>query len=61
LFLDVGNKNSNSFWEANLPPEDELCKQPSPEQRASFIRRKYKKRKYKKVLEGLNTQEELNK
>ncbi|XP_052457293.1 arf-GAP with Rho-GAP domain, ANK repeat and PH domain-containing protein 2 [Carassius gibelio] len=61
LFLDVGNKNSNSFWEANLPPEDELCKQPSPEQRASFIRRKYKTRKYKKVLECLNTQEELNK
>uniref|UniRef100_A0A8C2H1C4 ArfGAP with RhoGAP domain, ankyrin repeat and PH domain 2 n=1 Tax=Cyprinus carpio TaxID=7962 RepID=A0A8C2H1C4_CYPCA len=61
LFLDVGNKNSNSFWEANLPPEDELCKQPSPEQRASFICRKYKKRKYKKVLECLNTQEELNK
>ncbi|RXN32713.1 arf-GAP with Rho-GAP ANK repeat and PH domain-containing 2 isoform X1 [Labeo rohita] len=61
LFLDVGNKNSNSFWEANLPPEDELCKQPTLEQRASFIRRKYKKRKYKKVLERLNTQEELNK
>uniref|UniRef100_A0A8C1GH92 ArfGAP with RhoGAP domain, ankyrin repeat and PH domain 2 n=1 Tax=Cyprinus carpio TaxID=7962 RepID=A0A8C1GH92_CYPCA len=61
LFLDVGNKNSNSFWEANLPPEEELCMQPSLEQRASFIRRKYKKRKYKKVLEGLNTQEELNK
>ncbi|XP_016112302.1 arf-GAP with Rho-GAP domain, ANK repeat and PH domain-containing protein 2-like [Sinocyclocheilus grahami] len=61
LFLDVGNTNSNSFWEANLPPEDKLCKQPSPEQRASFIRRKYNKRKYKKVLEGLNTQEELNK
>ncbi|XP_043100575.1 arf-GAP with Rho-GAP domain, ANK repeat and PH domain-containing protein 2 isoform X2 [Puntigrus tetrazona] len=61
LFLDVGNKNSNSFWEANLPPEQELCMQPSLEQRASFVRRKYKKRKYKKVLEGLNTQEELNK
>ncbi|XP_026123802.1 arf-GAP with Rho-GAP domain, ANK repeat and PH domain-containing protein 2-like [Carassius auratus] len=61
LFLDVGNKNSNSFWEANLPPEEELCMQPSLEQRASFIRRKYIKRKYKKVLEGLNTQEELNK
>uniref|UniRef100_A0A671KZD8 ArfGAP with RhoGAP domain, ankyrin repeat and PH domain 2 n=1 Tax=Sinocyclocheilus anshuiensis TaxID=1608454 RepID=A0A671KZD8_9TELE len=57
----VGNKNSNSFWEANLHPEEELCMQPSLEQRASFIRRKYKKRKYKKVLEGLNTQEELNK
>ncbi|XP_016336823.1 arf-GAP with Rho-GAP domain, ANK repeat and PH domain-containing protein 2 [Sinocyclocheilus anshuiensis] len=61
LVLDVGNKNSNSFWEANLHPEEELCMQPSLEQRASFIRRKYKKRKYKKVLEGLNTQEELNK
>ncbi|KAA0723671.1 Arf-GAP with [Triplophysa tibetana] len=61
LFLEVGNKNSNRFWAANLPPEEKLCKQPSPEQRASFIRKKYKERKYKKVLEGLNTQEELNK
>ncbi|XP_065145126.1 arf-GAP with Rho-GAP domain, ANK repeat and PH domain-containing protein 2 isoform X2 [Paramisgurnus dabryanus] len=61
LFLEVGNKKSNSFWAANLSPEEELCKQPSLEQRASFIRRKYKERKYKKVLEGLNTQEELNK
>lgn len=61
LFLEVGNKNSTRIWAANLPPEKELCKQPSPEQRASFIRRKYKERKYKKVLEGVNTQEELNK
>ncbi|CAM4528302.1 unnamed protein product [Leuciscus chuanchicus] len=61
LFLEVGNKNSNSFWAANIPPENELCKQSSMEQRASFISRKYKKRKFKKVLEGLNTQEELNK
>ncbi|XP_051566490.1 arf-GAP with Rho-GAP domain, ANK repeat and PH domain-containing protein 2-like [Myxocyprinus asiaticus] len=61
LFLEVGNKNSNRFWAANLLPEEELCKQPSSEQRAFFIRRKYKERKYKKVLEGLKTQEELNK
>ncbi|TRY82780.1 hypothetical protein DNTS_031985 [Danionella cerebrum] len=61
LFLEVGNQRSNSFWVANLPPVEELCSQPSSEQRASFIRQKYKKRKYKKVLEGLNTQEELNK
>ncbi|XP_077085632.1 arf-GAP with Rho-GAP domain, ANK repeat and PH domain-containing protein 2 isoform X1 [Siphateles boraxobius] len=61
LFLEVGNENSNSFWAANIPPENELCKESSTEQRTSFISRKYKKRKYKKVLEGLNSQEELNK
>ncbi|KAK3568028.1 hypothetical protein QTP86_028618 [Hemibagrus guttatus] len=61
LFLEVGNENANKFWAANLPPEEELHKGASPEQRAIFHRRKYKERKYRKVLEGLKSQEELNK
>ncbi|MCJ8731477.1 hypothetical protein PDJAM_G00200070 [Pangasius djambal] len=60
LFLEVGNENANKFWAASLPPEEELHEGASPEQRAIFHRRKYKERKYRKVLEGLNSQEELN-
>ncbi|XP_058251060.1 arf-GAP with Rho-GAP domain, ANK repeat and PH domain-containing protein 2 isoform X2 [Hemibagrus wyckioides] len=61
LFLEVGNENANKFWAANLPPEEELHKGASPEHRAIFHCRKYKERKYRKVLEGLKSQEELNK
>ncbi|XP_029932402.1 arf-GAP with Rho-GAP domain, ANK repeat and PH domain-containing protein 2 isoform X2 [Myripristis murdjan] len=60
LFLEVGNKNANSFWAANLPLEEELYRAASAEQRATFIRRKYRERKYCKVLEGFHDQEQLN-
>uniref|UniRef100_A0A4W6E7W8 ArfGAP with RhoGAP domain, ankyrin repeat and PH domain 2 n=1 Tax=Lates calcarifer TaxID=8187 RepID=A0A4W6E7W8_LATCA len=46
LFLEVGNKNANSFWAANLPLEEDLHSGASAEQRATFIRRKYRERKY---------------
>ncbi|XP_070785719.1 arf-GAP with Rho-GAP domain, ANK repeat and PH domain-containing protein 2 [Enoplosus armatus] len=60
LFLEVGNKNANSFWAANLPLEEELYAGASTEQRATFIRRKYRERKYRRVLEGFHNLEELN-
>ncbi|XP_017555122.1 arf-GAP with Rho-GAP domain, ANK repeat and PH domain-containing protein 2 isoform X1 [Pygocentrus nattereri] len=60
LFLAVGNENANSFWAANLPPEEELHMGATPEQRATFHRRKYRERKYRRILEGLYRQEELN-
>uniref|UniRef100_A0A3Q2QSQ4 Arf-GAP with Rho-GAP domain, ANK repeat and PH domain-containing protein 2 n=1 Tax=Fundulus heteroclitus TaxID=8078 RepID=A0A3Q2QSQ4_FUNHE len=60
LFLEVGNKNANSFWAANLALEEELHSMASAEQRATFIRRKYRERKYRKVLEEVNSLEELN-
>ncbi|XP_053272100.1 arf-GAP with Rho-GAP domain, ANK repeat and PH domain-containing protein 2 [Pleuronectes platessa] len=60
LFLAVGNKNANSFWAANLPMEEELYGGASAEQRASFVRRKYRERKYRKVLEGFQDLEQLN-
>ncbi|XP_072543701.1 arf-GAP with Rho-GAP domain, ANK repeat and PH domain-containing protein 2 isoform X2 [Salminus brasiliensis] len=60
LFLEVGNKNANSFWAANLPPGEELHMGATPEQRATFHRRKYRERKYRRILEGLQGQEELN-
>ncbi|XP_045077647.1 arf-GAP with Rho-GAP domain, ANK repeat and PH domain-containing protein 2 isoform X1 [Coregonus clupeaformis] len=60
LFLEVGNKNANSFWEASLPMEEQLHMGASPEQRATFHRRKYRERKYRRVLESLHNQEQLN-
>uniref|UniRef100_A0A8C4H3R2 Arf-GAP with Rho-GAP domain, ANK repeat and PH domain-containing protein 2 n=1 Tax=Dicentrarchus labrax TaxID=13489 RepID=A0A8C4H3R2_DICLA len=60
LFLEVGNKNANSLWAANLPLEEELYSGASAEQRATFIRRKYRERKYRRVLEGFDDLEQLN-
>ncbi|XP_042367788.1 arf-GAP with Rho-GAP domain, ANK repeat and PH domain-containing protein 2 isoform X2 [Plectropomus leopardus] len=60
LFLEVGNQNANSFWAANLPLEEELYSGASAEQRATFIRRKYRERKYCRDLEGFDDLEQLN-
>ncbi|XP_034020397.1 arf-GAP with Rho-GAP domain, ANK repeat and PH domain-containing protein 2 isoform X2 [Thalassophryne amazonica] len=60
LFLEVGNNNANSFWAANLPFEEELYSGASAEQRATFIRRKYRERKYSKILEEFQDLEQLN-
>ncbi|XP_056156183.1 arf-GAP with Rho-GAP domain, ANK repeat and PH domain-containing protein 2 [Lampris incognitus] len=60
LFLEVGNKNANSFWASSLPLEEELHMGSSTEQRATFLRRKYRERKYRRVLEGFHDQEQLN-
>ncbi|XP_042256741.1 arf-GAP with Rho-GAP domain, ANK repeat and PH domain-containing protein 2 [Thunnus maccoyii] len=60
LFLEVGNRNANSFWASNLPLEEELYSGASAEQRATFVRRKYRERKYRKVLEGFYDLEQLN-
>ncbi|KAM4536920.1 arf-GAP with Rho-GAP domain, ANK repeat and PH domain-containing protein 2 isoform 1-T3 [Odontesthes bonariensis] len=60
LFLEVGNRNANSFWAANLPLEEELHSGASAEQRATFIRRKYRERKYRRVLEGFQDLKQLN-
>ncbi|XP_061664829.1 arf-GAP with Rho-GAP domain, ANK repeat and PH domain-containing protein 2 isoform X2 [Syngnathoides biaculeatus] len=61
LFLDVGNQKANGFWAANLPPEEELHGGASAEQRATFARRKYRERKYRRVLAGPHDLEQLNK
>ncbi|KAM6908958.1 arf-GAP with Rho-GAP domain, ANK repeat and PH domain-containing protein 2 [Xenentodon cancila] len=60
LFLEVGNQSANSFWAANLPLEEELHSGASAERRATFIRRKYRERKYRRVLEGFHEMEQLN-
>uniref|UniRef100_A0A8D0AI78 ArfGAP with RhoGAP domain, ankyrin repeat and PH domain 2 n=1 Tax=Sander lucioperca TaxID=283035 RepID=A0A8D0AI78_SANLU len=60
LFLEVGNGNANSFWAANLPLEEELYSGASAEQRATFIRRKYRERKYRRILDSFHDLEQLN-
>ncbi|KAG7241617.1 hypothetical protein INR49_025537 [Caranx melampygus] len=60
LFLAVGNKNANGFWAANLPLEEDLHRGALAEQRATFIRRKYRERKYHRVLQGFHDLEQLN-
>ncbi|KAJ8397751.1 hypothetical protein AAFF_G00434400 [Aldrovandia affinis] len=61
LFLGVGNKNANGFWASGLPPEEALQPEASPEQRALFLRKKYKDRLYTRPLAGFTNQEQLNK
>ncbi|XP_030205747.1 arf-GAP with Rho-GAP domain, ANK repeat and PH domain-containing protein 2 [Gadus morhua] len=61
IFLEVGNSNANRFWAASVPQEEELSAiGASPEQRATFLRRKYRERKYCHAPEGLRDQEELD-
>ncbi|XP_067379431.1 arf-GAP with Rho-GAP domain, ANK repeat and PH domain-containing protein 2 isoform X3 [Channa argus] len=60
LFLEVGNKNANAFWAANLPLEDDLHSGASVEQRGTLIHRKYRERTYRRVLEGFRDMEQLN-
>ncbi|XP_069563766.1 arf-GAP with Rho-GAP domain, ANK repeat and PH domain-containing protein 2 isoform X1 [Brachyistius frenatus] len=60
LFLEVGNKNANDFWAAHLPLEEDLHSGASAEQRATFLRRKYRERKYRRVPEGVQDPEQLN-
>ncbi|MGH0135990.1 UNVERIFIED_CONTAM: hypothetical protein FKN15_033188 [Acipenser sinensis] len=60
LFLVVGNRGSNSFWAANLPQEEQLDSDGSPEQRNAFIVKKYKDRKFRKILSDFVNQEQLN-
>ncbi|XP_057710856.1 arf-GAP with Rho-GAP domain, ANK repeat and PH domain-containing protein 2-like isoform X1 [Corythoichthys intestinalis] len=61
LFLEVGNQKANAFWTAHLPLEEDLNSGASNERRATFVRRKYRERKYRRVLEGLHDSEQLNK
>lgn len=60
LFLEVGNKKANCFWAANLPKDEDLHSGATSEQRTTFIRRKYRERKYRRVLEGFHNLEQLN-
>ncbi|XP_028657826.1 arf-GAP with Rho-GAP domain, ANK repeat and PH domain-containing protein 2 [Erpetoichthys calabaricus] len=61
LFLVIGNKHANNFWAVNVPPEEVLDFDALPEQRYNFIIKKYKERRFRKILPQVLNHEELNK
>ncbi|XP_042326215.1 arf-GAP with Rho-GAP domain, ANK repeat and PH domain-containing protein 2 isoform X2 [Sceloporus undulatus] len=61
LFIVIGNKRANSFWEGNLQPDEELHMDAPIEKRLTFITQKYKERKFRKTTVLYKTKEELNK
>ncbi|XP_029445527.1 arf-GAP with Rho-GAP domain, ANK repeat and PH domain-containing protein 2 isoform X2 [Rhinatrema bivittatum] len=59
LFIVIGNKRANGFWEANLQSEKKLHMESSPEQRKTFIIQKYQEGRFrKKIL--ISTPQQLN-
>ncbi|KAM5194478.1 arf-GAP with Rho-GAP domain, ANK repeat and PH domain-containing protein 2 [Mantella aurantiaca] len=60
LFIVLGNEKVNSFWEANLLPENTLPVTSSINQRRLFITQKYKEGRFKKILSPELSPEQLN-
>ncbi|XP_048365870.1 arf-GAP with Rho-GAP domain, ANK repeat and PH domain-containing protein 2 isoform X3 [Sphaerodactylus townsendi] len=61
LFIVLGNKRANSFWEGNLQPDEELPMNAATQRRLTFITQKYKEGKFRKTALLYKTKEELNK
>ncbi|XP_069600729.1 arf-GAP with Rho-GAP domain, ANK repeat and PH domain-containing protein 2 isoform X3 [Ranitomeya imitator] len=60
LFIVLGNEKVNSFWEANLLPENVLCVTSTINQRRLFVAQKYKEGRFKKTLSPSPTSQQLN-
>ncbi|XP_071982026.1 arf-GAP with Rho-GAP domain, ANK repeat and PH domain-containing protein 2 isoform X2 [Engystomops pustulosus] len=60
LFIVLGNEKVNSFWEANLVPENMLCVTSTINQRRLFVAQKYKEGRFKKTLSPNPTLQQLN-
>ncbi|XP_069833602.1 arf-GAP with Rho-GAP domain, ANK repeat and PH domain-containing protein 2 [Dendropsophus ebraccatus] len=60
LFIVLGNEKVNSFWEANLLPENMLCVTSTINQRRLFVAQKYKEGRFKKMLSPSLTPQQLN-
>lgn len=60
LFIVLGNEKVNSFWEANLLPENMLCVTSTISQRRLFVAQKYKEGRFKKMLSPSLTPQQLN-
>ncbi|CAN2388522.1 ArfGAP with RhoGAP domain, partial [Pristimantis euphronides] len=60
LFIVLGNEKVNSFWEANLLPENTLCVTSTINQRRLFVAQKYKDGRFKKMLSPSLTPQQLN-
>uniref|UniRef100_A0A8D2JA96 ArfGAP with RhoGAP domain, ankyrin repeat and PH domain 2 n=1 Tax=Varanus komodoensis TaxID=61221 RepID=A0A8D2JA96_VARKO len=61
LFIVIGNKRANSFWEGNLPPGEELLMDAATDRRLRFITQKYKEGRFRRTTLLHHTKEELNK
>ncbi|XP_066487843.1 arf-GAP with Rho-GAP domain, ANK repeat and PH domain-containing protein 2 [Tiliqua scincoides] len=61
LFIVIGNKRANSFWEGTLQPDEELPMDAPTDRRLTFIIQKYKEGKFRKTALLYKTKEELNK
>nr|XP_033803577.1 arf-GAP with Rho-GAP domain, ANK repeat and PH domain-containing protein 2 isoform X2 [Geotrypetes seraphini]XP_033803587.1 arf-GAP with Rho-GAP domain, ANK repeat and PH domain-containing protein 2 isoform X2 [Geotrypetes seraphini]XP_033803596.1 arf-GAP with Rho-GAP domain, ANK repeat and PH domain-containing protein 2 isoform X2 [Geotrypetes seraphini]XP_033803606.1 arf-GAP with Rho-GAP domain, ANK repeat and PH domain-containing protein 2 isoform X2 [Geotrypetes seraphini]XP_033803615.1 len=59
LFIVVGNKSANVFWEANLQSEEKLHMDSPPEQRKTFIIQKYQEGKFRRKIVA-STPQQLN-
>ncbi|XP_030047133.1 arf-GAP with Rho-GAP domain, ANK repeat and PH domain-containing protein 2 isoform X2 [Microcaecilia unicolor] len=59
LFIIVGNKRANGFWEANLQSEEKLHMDSPPEQRKTFITQKYQEGKFRRKILA-STPQQLN-
>ncbi|XP_075050870.1 arf-GAP with Rho-GAP domain, ANK repeat and PH domain-containing protein 2 isoform X2 [Mixophyes fleayi] len=60
LFIVLGNEKVNSFWEANLLPENILPVTSTINQRRLFVTQKYKEGRFKKILSPSLTTQQLN-
>ncbi|XP_061440036.1 arf-GAP with Rho-GAP domain, ANK repeat and PH domain-containing protein 2 isoform X2 [Rhineura floridana] len=61
LFIVIGNKRANSFWEGNLQPDEELLMDAPTDRRLTFITQKYKEGRFRRNTFLYKTKEELNK
>uniref|UniRef100_A0ABM5GHY1 Arf-GAP with Rho-GAP domain, ANK repeat and PH domain-containing protein 2 isoform X1 n=1 Tax=Pogona vitticeps TaxID=103695 RepID=A0ABM5GHY1_9SAUR len=61
LFIVIGNKKANGFWEGNIKPEEELPVDAPTDKRLMFITQKYKEGRFRKTTLLYKTKEELNK
>ncbi|XP_077157771.1 arf-GAP with Rho-GAP domain, ANK repeat and PH domain-containing protein 2 isoform X2 [Paroedura picta] len=61
LFIVIGNKRANSFWEGNLQSNEELSVDAPMDRRLTFITQKYKEGRFRKTTLLHKTKEELNK
>ncbi|XP_015273680.1 PREDICTED: arf-GAP with Rho-GAP domain, ANK repeat and PH domain-containing protein 2 [Gekko japonicus] len=61
LFIVIGNKRANSFWEGNLQSNEELPMDAPTDRRLTFITQKYKEGRFRKTTLLYKTKEELNK
>nr|XP_028599635.1 arf-GAP with Rho-GAP domain, ANK repeat and PH domain-containing protein 2 [Podarcis muralis] len=60
LFIVIGNKRANSFWEGNIQPDEELRMDAPTDRRLTFITQKYKEGRFRKSTLLYKTKEELN-